>query len=601
MMQSQKAKVKRQKSKGKSAIKNYKLLTFNLYLYLLPFYFLLSHNSAFAKEITILYSGDTHAMLYPCSCPVEPDGGIARRATLLKQLKKDYPDALVLDSGSFFAGGLMDEYTQDIELDKQRSMVNLKAMELMQYDAVTLGEDEFNFGREFLQENINKTHLTFLSSNIQSDKVLPYLIKEVRGVKVGIVGVTNPSAAQKAGGLKFSEPKTAVAETVAILRKNGVNIIVLLSHLGGSVDLDLINSIKGIDVLIGGRGVGKEEPFSKIDETLVLRPSWEGRRLGKVSLKVEDNRVIAYKVDELRLSDKIPDDPAILSILPRCFSDNNCKKEGFYGVCKNAGSINASCLFKEADKINLLIITPRDCSICDPTTVVNFLKKQFPGLVVSYLYYPDEKADSLIRDFAISGLPAYLLDKEIEKEKNFNSLKANLDLKGNFYMLKLNVTGVSYFINRQRQNGKIDLFISLFDKNTPGLLDAIEEFNPIVHFLAIETDKGFDAPGGNFEIEEYSRALCVEKYYQKYFWDYISCRTKNKDSSWWENCLGDLDANKIRVCAKGNEGSSLLKENIRLNKELQVMFGPTYLLENQQIFTTQGAPRREDFKKIFKR
>src|SRR4030042_1321919 len=116
----------------------------------------------YAKEITILYTGETHAMLYPCSCPKEIDGGVSRRATLIKQLRKENPDALVLDSGSFFAGGLTDEYTQNAELDKARTQVNLKAIELMHYDALAIGDDELNFGKEFLLENLRKFNLNFL-------------------------------------------------------------------------------------------------------------------------------------------------------------------------------------------------------------------------------------------------------------------------------------------------------------------------------------------------------------------------------------------------------------------------------------------------------
>ena len=58
---------------------------------------------------------------------------------------------------------------------------------------------------------------------------------------------------------------------------------------------------------------------------------------------------------------------------------------------------------------------------------------------------------------------------------------------------------------------------------------------------------------------------------------------------------------KIKSCARGEEGKALLKENISLNKELQVMFGPAYLLDNQEIFGTQGVPPKEDFRKILKR
>ena len=125
-------------------------------------------NSAFAKEITILYTGSTHSMLYPCNCSIETDGGLSRRATLIKQLRKNNPNILVLDSGNFFAGGLMDEYTQNTELNIKRTQDNLKAMELIKYDAVAVGEDEFNFGLDFLKENILKEGMNFLSCNISS-------------------------------------------------------------------------------------------------------------------------------------------------------------------------------------------------------------------------------------------------------------------------------------------------------------------------------------------------------------------------------------------------------------------------------------------------
>ncbi|MFA5199845.1 MAG: hypothetical protein WC442_02900, partial [Candidatus Omnitrophota bacterium] len=67
-----------------------------------------SANILYAKEVNIVYTGQTHAMLYPCSCPIQQDGGIARRATLIKQLKKKDPRLFLLDCGSFTAGSLID-------------------------------------------------------------------------------------------------------------------------------------------------------------------------------------------------------------------------------------------------------------------------------------------------------------------------------------------------------------------------------------------------------------------------------------------------------------------------------------------------------------
>jgi len=581
-----------------------KTLQQNLKFYVLSFSFALFALSfalnCFAKEITILYTGETHAMLYPCNCPIEPDGGVARRATLIKQLRKDNPDSLLLDSGGFFAGGLMDEYTQNTQLDTQRSSVNLKAMELMQYDAVSIGDDEFNFGKEFLLANLAKSKIPILSCNIQSESFRPYLIEEIAGTKIGIIGVTTLYAQQKAGGLKFIEPKLAVKQTVQELKRKGVNVIVLLSHLGESDDLKLIKEIEGIDILILGHSRSKEESSQKLGSTIILRPSWQGRRLGKLSLTITDKKITDYKTDELRLSDNISDDPEILAILPRCFSDTNCRKEGLIGKCEDPGSLNARCTFSEVAKVKLLVILSKQCVTCNPGEAIKFLKKSFPGLVVSYLNYPDPKADNLIRDLAVKGLPVYLLGKEAEKENGFDALKENLEVKGDYYMLKPQFIGLSYFLDRKRIKGKFDLFVSLFDKNAVELLGVMRKFNPAIHFLATEQQDGFDAAKGNLEVEEYLRSVCVQKYYPESFWDYITCRAKNINTSWWEDCAGKLDTNQIKTCSRSQEGKSLLKENISLNKELEIMFGPAYLLDNQEIFGSKGVPTEEELRQILK-
>ena len=577
-------------------ISKFLLLTFGFTFLLFTFTL-----TCFAKDVTILYTGETHAMLYPCSCPKEPDGGISRRGTLLKQLKKENPNTLVLDSGGFFAGGLLDEYTQNTELDIARTRVNLKAMELMQYDAVAVGDEEFNFGEEFLQEAIQNSNPAFLSSNIASKLFKPYIIKEVSGTKIGIIGVTTLQALPKAGGLKIIEPKIAIKKNIEELKKNGIDLVVLLSHLGEEEDLRLIEEIDGIDILIAGHSIGKEEPLSKIKSTLLLRPAWQGRHLGKLSLTIKDKRIENYKIEDLRLSDKIKDDPEIVSVLPGCFSDANCKKEGFVGFCQDPGTVNSRCLFSESKKINLLIITPKACRVCETERLVDYLKAHFPGLSPTYLYYPDAKSNKMIKDFTIKGLPVFLLGKEIEKEKGFVKLKESLEKKGDFYLLKPEFSGISYFLERKKINGKFDLFVSLYDKSTPELLDVIKEFGPEVHFLAVQQQDKLDAAKGNLEVEEYLRAVCVEKYEPQKFWDYISCRAKSIQSSWWEDCLKDRDIDKIRICSRGEEGIGLLKENISLNKELQIMFGPTYLLDNQEVFGSQGVPSKEDLKKILKK
>ena len=106
------------------------------------------------------------------------------------------------------------------ELDMQRTIVNLKAMEIMKYDAVSIGDEEFNFSSEFLKQRIYNTEIPFLSCNISTlesgGKSLfkPYIIKDIQGTKIGIIGVSGILVMQKAGiGFKFIDPKQAVRKT----------------------------------------------------------------------------------------------------------------------------------------------------------------------------------------------------------------------------------------------------------------------------------------------------------------------------------------------------------------------------------------------------
>lgn len=569
-------------------------------------------HKVYAEEVTILYTGETHAMLYPCNCPKEPDGGIARRGALIKKLRKENPNTLLLDSGGFFAGGLMDENTQNMQFDQERTRINLKAIGLMRYDALALGDDEFNFGRAFLEENMRKINIPLLACNIAGEEeknqepaatlnmFKPYIVKQVGGLKFGIIGLTTPLIQQKAPKLKLIDPKLALMQAVKELKEQHANIIVLLSHLGERDDVRLITSVQDIDILVVGHSREKEEAYSKINNTLIVRPSWQGRRLGKITITVKDNK-FDYKVEEIRLSDKISDDTEMLSFLPRCFSDANCKREGSVGMCQDPGSLKSRCFFTEATEVPLTVITAKDCAICNPEKMINSLKAHFPGLKVSYLYYPEAKAAALVKDSAFIGLPAFLLGREAEKEKGFETLKDNLELKGNFFVLKPEAGGFSYVIDYAKEKGKLDLFLSLYDKNSKELLDSVRDFNPSIHFLAVESHDRFEAGKGDIEVEEDLRSVCVQKYYPEKFWGYISCRAANSNSSWWDDCISGIESEKIKQCARSKEGQDLLRENTRLNKKLKIMLGPTFLMDNKEIFGLTGIPSKEEFKKILKR
>jgi len=563
-------------------------------------FLVLTAGCLYAKDVTIVYSGQTHAMLYPCSCPIRQDGGISRRATLVKELRKKYPQLLLLDCGNFTAGGQLDEYTQNIQLDMQRSEVNYKALELMQYDVVGVGSDEFNFGKDFFLKHAKKTNPAYLSANLDTDKVVPYIIKDCDGVKIAIMGLTGLFASQKAEGLKISAP-TQINELVNRLKSTGVGVFVLLSTQGESEDLKLISKIKGIDIIFVGEKPTEEQTLTKIDSTFILRPTWQGRKLGKVTLKIKDGKLANCTVEELPLSDNYNDDADVARILPRCYSDVNCKEGDLAGICQNPGTLNAACLFAKPNKVELSIIKIKDCVTCNIEPVVNLLKKKFPGLTIKMLDYPGQAAQKMIKDLSLQVLPAYILPQSVDKENSFESIKKNFQLINDFYLFKPQASGVSYFLNQKLKKGNFDLFFSIFEKNVTLLLITLKEFNPSLHFLVSQKDDRLDAKYGAAEVEECLRGVCVQKYYPEKFWDYLICRSKNIGSAYWEDCLGASDSSSVKSCARGPEGVKLLIENISLNKQLQIMFGPSYLLDNQEIFSSLAVPSKEELKKILRK
>lgn len=570
-----------------------------IFFFLVLFFFTVS--IAFAQEITILFTGESHSMIYHCGCPIQPDGGLARRATLIKQIKAKEKNVLVLDAGAFLAGSTFDQYTQGIELDQKRALINIQAMKLMEYDAVNIGENEFNFGRKFFEDNIVNSGLNIVSSSLISNKIKPFVIKEVGGIKVGIIGITKMSVLEKTEGIGFNEPFRNIAQIIQFVRLQGVDIVIILSQMGENNDIELLKLATDADILITGGSRLKDEVFSKIGKTVVLRPTFQARRLGKAKFLIEDKKISNFKVEEIRVSKEIVDDKNVSKIVPICFGDYQCKKDGNVGICQNPGNINATCVFKPAVAVNLKVVLPKQCVTCVSEPVIDSLKKVLPGLKVEYKYYPSKDADELIKKYDIKTLPAFLLSQDADKQQAFEKNADKFENKAGIYFMKPEVGGVAYFIGRKNYKNKIDLFISLYQPKTSELLNNLEEFRPSLHFLAAYENGKLSATQGTQEVEEYLRGVCVNKYYPGYFWNYVTCRSKNIESSWWQDCLpGDYELEKIKACAQGQEGIDLLRENITLNGELGISKGPTYVLDNQEIFSSAQVPAKEAFRKIIK-
>lgn len=230
--------------------------TINLYIICLFLTFSLSAYSQ--KSLVILHTNDTHSRIEPLpetdrTFPLR--GGVERRALLIDQIREENSNVLLFDSGDFLQG------TPYFNLFKGE--VEVKAMNLMGYDAVTLGNHEFDYGLEALEKVAREADFQIISSNYDfsmtplKNLIEPFIIIIKGGVRIGVIGINvQPKgliAADNYKGVRFLDPiKTANNMSSLLRTKYKCDMVVCLSHLGYIADLNLAESTNGIDIIIGG-------------------------------------------------------------------------------------------------------------------------------------------------------------------------------------------------------------------------------------------------------------------------------------------------------------------------------------------------------------
>jgi len=259
--------------------------------------------------LTILYTGQSNAALFPCHCPAEPAGGVSRRATKIRELRKDNPDLLLLETGDSFAGGVKDYLSQGETIDKRRTSVYLSSLKLMGYDALNSGENVLNFGNAFLREMLKKTRLAIIGLN--TFELKPYIIRNINGLKLAVIGF---------GGYKIESPASRDADNlrnlIEKLKKDGVDFIIVLSDRGLESDFKLIKQVEGINcILSSNASVNNQKPVLEVGNTLIGLSFWQARRISRLDLDIKDSKIISFKHSEIKLTPDVLDDAKISGIL----------------------------------------------------------------------------------------------------------------------------------------------------------------------------------------------------------------------------------------------------------------------------------------------
>jgi len=200
-------------------------------------------------QVTVLATTDMHGNIMPVDYFTNrpADRGLARVATLIADARKGAPDALLIDCGDTIQGSPMAYYFAR----KNSRITNpmIVAMNALGYEAMTIGNHEFNFGLSVLEKARRESDFPWLSANTyqthSNDKNLytPYLIKEVAGVRVAILGLTTPAIPNweepaNYAGHEFRDPVVEAKKWVAHLRgKERADVVVAAVHMGLEVDL----------------------------------------------------------------------------------------------------------------------------------------------------------------------------------------------------------------------------------------------------------------------------------------------------------------------------------------------------------------------------
>ena len=218
-----------------------------------------------SKKITILHTNDVHSHIFPFSSNDKKRanlGGIARRSTIINNIRKENPNTLLLDAGDIFQGTPYFNYFGG-ELE-------FKLMSLLKYDATTIGNHDFDNGIEGLHAQLPNAKFDFISSNydftntIMDGSVNQFRIYEKNQIKIGVFGLgvelkglVNSNAYKET---KYLDP-IEIAQDMSSLLKNDkkCDLIICLSHLGYKYnnpnkvsDIVLAKKTKNIDLIIGG-------------------------------------------------------------------------------------------------------------------------------------------------------------------------------------------------------------------------------------------------------------------------------------------------------------------------------------------------------------
>ena len=265
------------------------------------------------KRLVILHTNDTHSTIepFPSKHSKFPNmGGVSKRHTILQKIRSEEEHVLLLDAGDIFQGTpYFNTFNGELEM---------KLMSLLQYDAATMGNHDFDIGLEGFLNAQQFANFPFLCANydfsetILSGKTKAYHIFHKAGIKIGVFGIgialKGLVPMDKYGNTRYFDPISTANKIASELKSKGCDLVICLSHLGFEYENKNINSdrklaaeTQNIDIILGGHThTFFDKPLViknlKNKDVLVNQVGWGGVYLGRIDIDVESGFFQAEKI-----------------------------------------------------------------------------------------------------------------------------------------------------------------------------------------------------------------------------------------------------------------------------------------------------------------
>lgn len=275
-------------------------------------------------QFTLIQQNDTHGCLEshnelfwePDGPVVKNTGGLARISQYVKNLKKEKENVLFFDGGDLFHG------TLPLVASKGEAIVPI--LQKMELDGFVPGNWDYAYGKKQLRQLTEKLGFPTLACNVidnesQRNFFEPHAIKELNGIKIGIIGLTYPYVditmpPDFSDGLSFTKGVEEVRESIQAL-DGQVDVVVLLSHMGLPLDAKLVSLVDGIDIVLSGHSHDRVQKPIVQNDTYIVQAGSSSSFIGRLDVEFENGAIANLQYELIEVEEQLEEDEEVKELV----------------------------------------------------------------------------------------------------------------------------------------------------------------------------------------------------------------------------------------------------------------------------------------------